>query len=383
LLHTPHELDDGTAGHAGPGVRSVGGPGASASQVRFLNINREVTALGSGVMAPGTGRDVLLVGTGNSLQAYDVLDNRDLFFRDVPDAVTAVTCGTWTRGGPAIALAGGNCSIQGFDRDGKDAYWTVTGDVVTCMAMGDVRGEGKTELLIGSADFDVRCYKGEDLHGEATETDRPTALIVAAPGRFAYALGNGTVGVYNGATFTRVWRMKTKSRVVALACFDIDADGTPELVSAYANGRWEARRVHNGELVYRDNMGTTIAGLVTIDYRADGKPALLIVSADGEVRGYAQSDADTLATIRAAAGAIAGTAALETSRGGPVSSPITISTAAAAASAKGGFAPSSAGAGSTGGAVAADILTLLSERAKLDAELRALEAANAGGVAKK
>ena len=85
------------------------------SNVRFLNINREVTALAAGPLAPHLPRDILLIGTSNSMQSYDVQDNRDLFFREVPDAVTAATFGTFGGSGALgvpLAFAGGNCSIQ-------------------------------------------------------------------------------------------------------------------------------------------------------------------------------------------------------------------------------------------------------------------------------
>jgi Bardet-Biedl syndrome 2 protein len=32
----------------------------------------------------------------------------------------------------------GNCSIQGFDEQGNEAFWTVTGDNVTTMIFCDV-----------------------------------------------------------------------------------------------------------------------------------------------------------------------------------------------------------------------------------------------------
>jgi hypothetical protein len=32
-------------------------------------------------------------------------------------------------GGDPLAIVGGNCSIQGFDAEGNDAFWTVTGNI--------------------------------------------------------------------------------------------------------------------------------------------------------------------------------------------------------------------------------------------------------------
>lgn len=110
FIHSPHEAAAG-------GTSADGGSGSGlGSSVRFLNINREVTALAAGPLAPHLSRDILLIGTSNSMQAYDVQDNRDLFFRDVPDAATAAAFGSFatSAGGPPIpiAFAGGNCSIQ-------------------------------------------------------------------------------------------------------------------------------------------------------------------------------------------------------------------------------------------------------------------------------
>jgi hypothetical protein len=53
--------------------------------------------------------------------------------------------------------------------------------------------------------------------------------------RFAYALRNGTIGVYEGAA--RAWRVKSKHSVAAVAAFDLDGDGVPELVSGWSNGK--------------------------------------------------------------------------------------------------------------------------------------------------
>ena len=107
FIHNPHESSFSAAG---------GGGGSLGSSVRFLNINREVTALAAGPLASHLSRDILVIGTNNSMQAYDVMDNRDLFFRDVPDAATAAAFGSFpvTAGGlpVPIAFAGGNCSIQ-------------------------------------------------------------------------------------------------------------------------------------------------------------------------------------------------------------------------------------------------------------------------------
>ena len=45
-----------------------------------------------------------------------------------------------------LAMIGGNCAIHGFDRDGNDAYWTVTGDNISAMALVDIDNDGLNEV---------------------------------------------------------------------------------------------------------------------------------------------------------------------------------------------------------------------------------------------
>ncbi len=48
----------------------------------------------------------------------------------------------------------------------------------------------------------------------------------------------------------------------------------------------EARRLSDGHLVCRDTMGAPVAGMLVGDYRSDGTQQLVVLSCDGEVRGY-------------------------------------------------------------------------------------------------
>ena len=45
-----------------------------------------------------------------------------------------------------VAIAGGNCSLQGFDYEGNDVFWTVTGDNVGAIALCDFDGDGVNEV---------------------------------------------------------------------------------------------------------------------------------------------------------------------------------------------------------------------------------------------
>ena len=71
-------------------------------------------------------------------------------------------------------------------------------------------------------------------------------IRISGDARFGYGLGNGTIGVYN--KYQRAWRTKTKNTVTAIASFDLDNDGVPELVSGWSNGRLEVRSIKDGQV---------------------------------------------------------------------------------------------------------------------------------------
>ena len=143
FFHSPHEKDP-------------------QAQIKFLNINRRISALACGRLDPKMNREVLLVGAQTTLLCYDINENMDVFFKDVPDGVNTIVVGSMDKafgGGGNMALAGGNCSIQGFDAQGGEAFWTVTGDNVTAMTFCDVDEDGQLELLVGSGGFESRKLK--------------------------------------------------------------------------------------------------------------------------------------------------------------------------------------------------------------------------------
>ena len=252
---------------------------------KLLNLNREVTCVAAGPVGAPNGNAHLAIGGATSLQLYDVPSNRDLYFKDVPDGVTAAAVGLVEGTEGSSAMVGGNCTVQGFDAAGEETFWTVTGDDVT--ALQPLRSaSGKAHVLVGSADFELRWLAAEEAVGEASETARPIALapVLSVPGNALYSLDNGTVGMYCG--HRRAWRLKTKSTAHALTAFDCTGDGTEDVMVGWASGAVEARRADTGALISKDLAPAPISGLVAGDYRGDGRRAAMAVTATGAVRGY-------------------------------------------------------------------------------------------------
>jgi Bardet-Biedl syndrome 2 protein len=247
-----------------------------------------------GSLSEGTAKatpDLLFVGTQSNLLAYDVERNADSFFIDVQDGVNCLSVGKAGSSTTPLVVAGGNCSVLGFNATGAEAFWTVTGDNVSSLAISDIDASGKPSLLVGSDDFEIRVFKNEELVSETTEADKVMFLTHMKGSEFAYGLANGTVGVYNNPK-VRAWRVKTKSKVTALHTYDLDLDGVKEVFSGWGNGNFNVRRADNGEVIFKESMDTAIASILTADYRMDGKEEVMICSESGEIKAYLATDVE-------------------------------------------------------------------------------------------
>ena len=118
---------------------------------------------------------------------------------------------------------GGNCSILGFDIDGEERFWTVSGDNVQCLSFLDFNSDGQEELVAGSDDFAIRVFKGEEIVHDITEKAKVQLLTAIAGTLFGYALSNGAYGIYNGKK--KIWKSKSKDLVTAICGVDLELFG--------------------------------------------------------------------------------------------------------------------------------------------------------------
>lgn len=241
VIHNPHENDQ-----------------EGAAAVRYLNINRKITSLCSGKYKEEEG-DILLVGTQANLLAYDVEKNKDIFYKDVPDGVNTIAFGRVAPFPEPMAVVGGNCSVQGFDYEGNETFWTVAGDNVNSVVFADATGDGVENLIFGSDDYEIKVLHQEENVYETTETGKIVDLTPIQKNLYGYALQNGTVGVYKGGH--RVWRVKSKNKPVSIHAMDLDGDGETEVLIGWDNGKFEVRRNENGQVVYKDMMSSSVAAI--------------------------------------------------------------------------------------------------------------------------
>jgi len=264
VLHSPHQRHEHQA------------------EMRNLTINKPIKALGAGPLSR-QGYDILFIGTSSTLVAYDVENNQDLFYKEIADGVNVITYGPAVPGSEQCCI-GGNCSLQAFDSEGVEQFWTVTGDNVSALAFCDVDDDSKKEMLVGTEDYEIRVLRQEYVLKEIAETDVVTQIRTIGGRKWGYGLLNGTVGVYEKTS--RLWRIKSRNRVNSVITFDVDGDGENELVTGWDNGKIEVRNSTKGEILFKENVGSSIAAVVAEDYRLDGTPCVMTVTQSGSVKGW-------------------------------------------------------------------------------------------------
>ncbi|XP_014469313.1 PREDICTED: Bardet-Biedl syndrome 2 protein homolog isoform X2 [Dinoponera quadriceps] len=259
-----------------------------SGELAELQIGTEVKSLCTGRLGEDE-REILLVGTITHVLAYHVEDNADVFYKEMSDGANCMIVAKVGWLPHQVVVVGGNCSVTVLDARGTEIFWMVMGGIVTSLAVYDFDGDGENELLTGTTDYEIRVQKEDVMLWETKETAAIVALTDLPNRQFAYAVDNGTIGVYEAGQ--RLWRVKSKHKVASIGTFDVNGDGVPELITGWSTGKVDARTYNTGEVIFKIQLSSGVAGIVEADYRRTGKPDLVVASVNGEVRGYSAGSA--------------------------------------------------------------------------------------------
>ena len=188
------------------------------------------------------------VGLAAKLTNLDVENNRDVFDKEVADGVNCIFFGRVRGIMEPLVLVGGDCSITGFNLNGEEKFWTVTGDNVQALEMVNWSSDSTMDLVAGSDDFSIRVYKGEELIFDINESAKITALSRIKSNVFGFALANGTFGVY----YTRklLWKHKKQAKVTSIVGMDFTFEGEMQLVVGFGDGIIEIRKHRSGTVIH-------------------------------------------------------------------------------------------------------------------------------------
>lgn len=64
--------------------------------------------------------------------------------------------------------------------------------------------------------------------------------------------------------------------------YDLLGQGAAQLVTGWSNGKIDCRSGSSGEVLFKDSMASSLAGIVEGDYRSMGRNDLICVSTEGE-----------------------------------------------------------------------------------------------------
>lgn len=168
--------------------------------MQYLNTNKEITALHCGKLDPRKpDLDMVFIGSNTNLLVYDCTNNSDVFDKEVNDGLSSLCIcdGSFIPDvGQPLVIIGGNCNITGFDVDGEERFWTVSGDNVQALELLDFDNDQVNELAAGSDDFAIRVFKGEEIIQDITEKAKVIQIARINSNSFGYSLSNGAYGVY-------------------------------------------------------------------------------------------------------------------------------------------------------------------------------------------
>ncbi|HET8847020.1 MAG TPA: PQQ-binding-like beta-propeller repeat protein, partial [Ktedonobacteraceae bacterium] len=198
--------------------------------------------------------------------------------------------------GDEIIFASDDRYVYKIDRFTGELIWSYkTNGWVRAVFVGDITGDGKAEILIGSADkhlylFDDQNqllvkysigYQVQTLTAADIDQDNCQEVLVATNSKELVAL----TYVYDGQShsFVQKWRRSFENRFYTLCITDLEGDGPVEILAGS-----EDKHIYilNGEgnIIWRHNHKNRIYSICPTDLDNDGLPEVLIGSEQERVR---------------------------------------------------------------------------------------------------
>ncbi|XP_058820189.1 Bardet-Biedl syndrome 2 protein homolog isoform X1 [Topomyia yanbarensis] len=276
LIHTPHKR------------YGLQNSKLSVSEIKndiaMLNMNFPIRAIVAGKLQGDDERDVLVIGSASHFLVYHVDENYNLFQRDFHEGVRSISIGSFANLPGNTLIVGGNAVVKGFNPEGNEIFWLITAGGVNSLLLMDVDKDGQNELIVGTDDGCIKIYKKDALQHEFTEGNEIQHLMVINQNQFMYSVKNGTIGVFDESV--RMWRIKSKTRVTAMAMYDILGCENKQIIVGWKSGKIDVRDARNGDVLFKMKLNDFVCGIASNDYRGIGVLDLVIVTADGEIRGY-------------------------------------------------------------------------------------------------
>ncbi|XP_039431852.1 Bardet-Biedl syndrome 2 protein-like [Culex pipiens pallens] len=276
LIHTPHKR------------YGLQNSKLSVSEIKndiaMLNMNFPIRAIIAGKLKKDDERDILVIGSSSYFLAYHVDENYNLFQRDFPEHVRSLLIGSFANFVGNMLIVGGNAVVKIFNPEGTEVLWMITAGGVNALLLSDIDKDGQNELIIGTDDGCIKIYKKDTLLHEFTEGNEIQNLMLIGPNQFMYSVKNGTIGVFEENI--RLWRIKSKTRVTALAMYDILGCENKQVIIGWKSGKIDVRDARNGDVLFKMKLNDFVCGIACNDYRGIGVLDLVIVTADGEICGY-------------------------------------------------------------------------------------------------
>ncbi|KAI6177749.1 Bardet-Biedl syndrome 2 protein-like protein [Aphelenchoides bicaudatus] len=227
--------------------------------------------------------DLVVVGTEKSLLMFDVYNNKTVFHKEMPEGINVIQIGHLDEHPDRLIVCGCGTTIWGINAKGEDIYWTTLGDEVRALAICDIDGDEKNELIVGTSGTEIKILKNASLLKELNEGDPTTVLCTIQQGSFAFGLVNGVIGIYR--RWERLWRVKTKNQICALLVFPHMDNGGLALSCVWHNGKIDVRNVENGENYRKMQLDGDVVSVFKADVLQTGSPQLILVYSNGKIRG--------------------------------------------------------------------------------------------------